>query len=146
MAREAEGWVGWEGEEEEGYGEEDREEEEWNGEMSPVDEEREVGELVEGWYEAQREGQDSNRIQGGLGAIPEQHTQNQNQDEDFMDAQFDFEDSDVEEVFMQVLSQQEQQQTQQSRDGSTIAQLGVGGEQNHILEVQDEGTWDAEMS
>lgn len=143
MAREAEGWVGWDEEEEvDEEGNVVGEDDEWNGEMSPVDEEREVGELVEGWYEAQREGQGPgqgpNQTHGGPGVSEEE--QKQNQEDDFMDAQFDFEDSDVEEVFMQVLSQQErQQQTQQLRDGSTTAPTGLGGE-------QDLTPWDAEMS
>lgn len=108
-------------------------------EMSPLDEDAEVGELVNGWYEY--EGTRDNQIQQGL------NRQDDN-DNDYMDAHFDFEDSDVEEAFMQVLSQQEQEpeelmvqgqgqlQRQQElispRDGSPFAFGSIPAEEQKV--------------
>lgn len=80
-------------------------------EMSPVDEETELGALVDEWYQGQEQ-YPQHPQQGSLGDHEQGPTttasSGHNLDDDFMDANFDFEDPDVEEVFMQVLSQQQQ--------------------------------------
>lgn len=122
--------IGWEDEDVDidvnGFGNEDEEEG-----LSPVDEERELGDLVEGWFEGEQQQQRQRQVQ------------DQNQDDDFMDAQLDFDDSDVEEAFMQVLSQQEQIQSQQPRQliGQPIPRIGDGEGDGSGM-----GDKDAEMS
>lgn len=117
-----------------------------DGQMTPIDEDeedlREVEGLVEGWLGSGGGGQASQR--GILGNEIETET-------DDMDAQFDFEDSDVEEVFMQVLSQQaqqgngqlpsqshleQQQQAQQTQEQQQPTPSGGGnGDEHEDLEM-----------
>lgn len=96
-----------------------------DGQMTPIDEDeeylREVEVLVEGWLGLGAGGQEvvgkslrdvDGGIEGG-GQEDQKGLLGIETGIDNMDAQFDFEDSDVEEVFMQVLSQQEQQANNQ---------------------------------
>lgn len=87
----------WGGEEE--RQEEIEEEEQDEGMITPVDEEGEIGMLVEGWMGWQGRGD------GDGGGVGQGEHEEPNED-DTMDGQFDFEDSDVEDVFLHVLSQE----------------------------------------